>query len=283
MNNTILVGDIGSTKSNWWLSGINPQEINLTGFNPMVHTLEGGINMVKTLSDKLGGVSPHKIWYYGAGVINVEAEQIVKTIFLKEFPESKVTVHSDLLGASMATCGNEPGTVVILGTGSHVAVYDGKRIIRQANSLGYILGDEGGGSDLGKSLLQAYFYNEMPESVLPEMRKYLPDGRSGLLKELYFSPSPNQYLATFAQVAVAMKEDHWIEELVRTRFRLFLKNHLIPLRPVGPVHILGSIGCIFADLIEKELTIYKLKAGTFLKDPSYRLFTLHLEHGIEEK
>ncbi len=283
MKKSIVVGDIGSTKSSWWVSGIEPKEINLSGFNPMVHTLEGGINMLKSLSTELDGLTPAVIWYYGAGVIDIQAEQIIKTLLHHEFPESTLYVNSDLLGAAMATCGKEAGTVAILGTGSHAAVFDGHRIIRQANALGYILGDEGGGCDIGKSLLQAYFYNEMPESVRVEMKKNVPDGRAALMKQLYSSPSPNQYLATFAQVAVLMQEDSWIRELVSSRFKLFFKNQLFPLRPIEPVHILGSIGCIFADLIEKELRAYALKAGTFLKDPSYRLFTMHLDHGIEKE
>lgn len=283
MSEIILVGDIGSTKSTWWISGNEPKEINLSGFNPLVHKPENGINMINSLSHELGNISPYAIFYYGAGVIDDHAEQVVKTLLFHQFPDSKIFVNSDLKGAAIATCGKAAGTVAILGTGSHAAVFDGHNIIRQANSLGYILGDEGGGSDIGKSLLQAYFYNEMPESVRPEMKKYLPEGRPGLLNQLYSSSAPNQYLATFAQVAVLMKENSWIKDLVRSRFKLFVKNHLLPLTPIEPVHILGSIGCIFADLIEQELTEHVLKAGIFLKDPSYRLFTMHIEHGIEKE
>ena len=78
-----------------------------------------------------------------------------------------------------------------------------------------------------------------------------------------------------------MKDDSWIRELVSLRLRLFLKYHLIPLAPVEPVHFLGSIGCIFADLIENELSVYSLKAGMFLQNPSARLFTMHLNHEFE--
>jgi len=281
MDKVILVGDIGSTKSSWWLSGKEPKEINLPGFNPIVHELETGVNLVASLKNELKENFPHSIWYYGTGIIDDQSKQIVKGLFKKEFPGSKLIIHSDLVGAAIATCGRDAGTVAILGTGSHAAVFDGQKIIRQANSLGYILGDEGGGSDIGKSLIQSYFYNIMPQSVRLEMDKLLPKGRPGFLNDLFSSPYPNQFLATFAQLAVSMKDDAWIRELISSRFRLFLKYHLVPLVPVEPVHFLGSIGCIFADLIENELNVYSLKAGMFLQNPSARLFAMHLNHGFE--
>ena len=122
----------------------------------------------------------------------------------------------------------------------------------------------------------------MPENVKSVMGKYLPDGRSGLLKLLYSSPAPNQFLATFAEIAVPLKEDAWIQDLVKNRFSLFLKHHLLPLEPIGSILFVGSIGCIFADLIENELANHALKAGSFLKDPTARLFTMHNNHEIEE-
>ncbi|MEP6793971.1 MAG: hypothetical protein ABJB16_06575 [Saprospiraceae bacterium] len=282
MNEIIVVGDIGSTKSSWWATRDKSEEIRLGGFNPLVHPPEVGTIMLTSLSKEIQGISPDIIWYYGAGIVDDQVAQAIKNLLHQIFPVSKVNVNSDLVGAAIGTCGKEAGTVAILGTGSHAAVFDGKRIIRQANALGYILGDEGGGCDIGKSLLQSYFYNEMPGPVRTEMARFLPDGRSGLLKQLYSSSTPNQYLATFAQVATDLKDNSWIRDLVKARLRLFLKNHLLPLKPMEPVHFLGSIGCIFADLIENELADNALKAGIFLKDPSYRLFTMHENHEIEE-
>jgi hypothetical protein len=46
----------------------------------------------------------------------------------------------------------------------------------------------------------------------------------------------------------------------------------------GPIHVVGSIGTIFADLFRKALEINELKPGTFIKDPARRLFEMHLQH-----
>jgi N-acetylglucosamine kinase-like BadF-type ATPase len=283
MPTSILVGDIGSTKSSWWYKTDQTHQVHLEGFNPAVHPMESGKRLIKKLAEEVESVDISTIWYYGAGVIDPNTVQLLTQMLLSYFPQSTVHVASDLVGAAIASCGNEPGTVAILGTGSHAALFDGQKIIQQAVSLGYILGDEGGGCDLGKALLQAYFYREMPEDLVSEMDKRLLGGRSGLLVQIKASATPNQYLAEFAQVAVLHQQHPWVKELVSMRFKLFVKRHVVPLSPTGPVHIVGSIGCIFASLIEHELASCGLKAGNFIKDPAQRLFETHLNYGRKEK
>ncbi len=239
--------------------------------------------MVNSLYAEMQDQLPETIWYYGAGVVELHAADLVRQLLATMFRTSQIHVSSDLEGAARAACGKKSGTVAILGTGSHAAVFDGYHILRQANALGYILGDEGGGCDIGKSLSQAYFYNQMPEALKAEMKRIIPGGRSEFLKALYTSSAPNQFLADLAKVAVASHHHPWVKELVSQRFGLFVKHHLVPLLPVGPVHILGSIGCIFAGLIEKELVHHGLKAGQFIKDPSYKLFEMHINHDFNEK
>jgi len=283
MSKSILVGDIGSTKSSWYISGDTNRHISLAGFNPLVQAPEVGMEMIDYLRHNLQDESPDTIWYYGTGVIEVQAADLVRKLLVASFPNSTIHISTDLEGAARAACGKKAGTVAILGTGSHAAIFDGYHILRHANSLGYMLGDEGGGSDIGKTLAQAYFYNQMPELVRVEMKKVLAGGRTEFLNALYSSPAPNQFLGEIAKVAVGLHDHTWIKELVTDRFSLFVKRHLVPLSPIGPVHILGSIGCIFAGLIEKELIHNGLKVGHFIQDPSYRLFEMHLEHDFNEK
>jgi N-acetylglucosamine kinase-like BadF-type ATPase len=278
MSKTILVGDIGSTKSTWWFNSPASQEITLTGFNPMVHSGEAGSRLFETLRSKTGQTGFSEIWYYGAGIVDHQVAQKVRHQILDIFPSSQVHVSSDLAGAAAAACGNEPGTVAILGTGSHAATWDGHKILEQATSLGFILGDEGGGCDIGKVLLQAYFYKEMPQAIMHEMAKKLTSGRAGLLRDLQTSETPNQFLADFARIAVLFQEHEWIKNLVSSRFSLFIRRHLVPLNPSGTVHVVGSIGCIFASLIKHELEDSGMSAGQFIKDPAHRLFERHYEH-----
>ena len=102
--------------------------------------------------------------------------------------------------------------------------------------------------------------------------------RSEFLQRLYHAPAPNQFLADFAKVAVQHQDDSWIQHLIQERFMVFIRNHVLPLHPQGPIHEVGTIGTIFADLFRNALEKNELIAGNFIKDPARRLFEMHLQH-----
>lgn len=275
MAKNIIVGDIGSTKSAWWTNMGGNREILLSGYNPLTQDDSVGQEMAEQLAEAIDQPSPSGIWYYGAGVVDAVTAAHIRQMLLLHFPSSEIHVDSDLKGACEAACGEEPGTVILLGTGSHAAVYDGRRITRQASSLGYILGDEGGGSDIGKALLQAYFYSSMPDEIAQAMSAMLPEGRTGMLQQLYHSSTPNQYLAEFARIAVDHIGHPWVIDLVRKRFNLFITTHLAPMKQEGKIQIVGSIGYIFAGLIRQELERSGYEPGEWIRHPAKRLFDLH--------
>ncbi len=278
MPKNILVGDIGSTKSTWWSNSEGNREFLLTGYNPLTQSEEVGTRLFEQLWHTTEGASFSNIWYYGAGVVDKEVANTILTSIKKYFPSAQIEIDSDLLGAARAACGKNAGTLAILGTGSHAAVYDGNRITRQASSLGYLLGDEGGGTDIGKELIKAFFYRQMPEAITNSMRKLVPENRSDFLQQLYHHAAPNQFLAQFAKVAAEHQANAWVQQLVLSRFELFIKNHLLALHPVGPIQVIGSVGTIFAGLFQKALENNDLQPGTFIKDPAQRLFEMHLQY-----
>ncbi len=278
MTQNILVGDIGSTKSTWWSNSEGNKEFHLTGYNPVTHDEGVGQRLFEQLWHVTEGDPFAKVWYYGAGIVDAQAAEKVRARIHKFFPKAQIEIASDLLGAAIAACGRTPGILVILGTGSHAAVFDGSKIIRQAESLGYLLGDEGGGSDIGKELVKAYFYKQLPTALHSDMVDLVQGERSHFLQRLYHHQAPNQYLAEFVKMAVQHQDHEWIQQLVQERFMVFIRNHVLPLQPDGPVHVVGSIGTIFADLFRKALDKNGLKPGNFIRDPARRLFEMHLQH-----
>ncbi|MEO5905294.1 MAG: hypothetical protein ABIQ11_01115, partial [Saprospiraceae bacterium] len=99
-NKSILVGDIGSTKSSWYLSGIDHRHISLPGFNPVVHGAETGEQIIDTLADQIRNEHPAEIWYYGTGVVDVRTADVVRHLLSKGFPSSNLHVSTDLEGAA---------------------------------------------------------------------------------------------------------------------------------------------------------------------------------------
>lgn len=281
MRKGLLIGDVGSTKSTWWIGGAEPEEIRLSGYNPIQHADQSGLEVFRALASRVDGRTVRRIEYYGTGVAGPSQAGRIQEMLKGAFPDAGIRVHSDLLGAARAACGYDPGCVAILGTGSHAACYDGTAITRQATSLGYPLGDEGGGNDIGKALIRAYYYGWMPPAIAEAFQPHLPGDRVAFLQALGASGAPNQFLASFVPFAAENLSDTFVAALVGQRFEVFIRTHLLPLEPDGPIHIVGSVGCIFARLIARELRSAGLEPGQFLQDPARALFELHQKDGRE--
>ena len=279
MNAPLLVGDVGSTKSSWWFAADPGQSIRLAGYNPVMHEKAVGETLFRTLGEAIPIKRGLHIYYYGTGVVDSSSVKVISSALAANFPDAKLEIQSDLVGAAMATCGIKPGTLAILGTGSHAATWNGMEITHQATSLGFILGDEGGGCDIGKTLLRAYFYNEMPDDIGKEINALMPNGRTDLFKQLNEAPATNQYLAGFAQVAAHHIDHPWMQACIAGRFQVFIDKHIKPLSPSDPIHVVGSIGYIFASVLREVLERNGLAAGQILQDPSRQLFEYHLAHG----
>jgi glucosamine kinase len=61
-----------------------------------------------------------------------------------------------LLAAARALFGDGSGIACILGTGSNSCLYIDGRIVDKIPALGYILGDEGSGANLGKVFFKRF-------------------------------------------------------------------------------------------------------------------------------
>ncbi len=84
---------------------------------------------------------------------------------------AEVFVFMDLLAAARGLLGTQPGFVSILGTGCNTCIYDGEKIVHHIDSLGFILGDEGSASYLGRKVLQDYLRGTMPADVAQSFRQ----------------------------------------------------------------------------------------------------------------
>ena len=154
--NSILIADSGSTKTQWCLlTGDKKKMISTQGISPYFLNDESlGKILSEELVPKTGNVLIDEIHYYGTGCSNPINISLIKRGLKKCYKNAKINVNHDLLGAAKALCGNEKGIACILGTGSNSCFYNGKKVVKNSPGLGFILGDEGSGTHLGKK-----FYN----------------------------------------------------------------------------------------------------------------------------
>lgn len=273
-----LLADSGATKTTWyWVHKDQSSIYTTTGCQPYYRTT---IELIKSLQKELLPllpVQPQKLWFYGAGCGAVAPRQRVVDALQTLFPTTELAVVGDLLGAARATAGQEPGICCILGTGSASGYYDGQNLADQVPSLGYLLGDEGSGADLGRRLLQAYFYRQMPAALSMAFEaQYKPD-RHQIIQTLLEGGQPSRTLATYTLFAVEWKHHPFIQDLILTRFGTFLDGQIRRYAAVQscPIHAIGSVAKGFESLWRQALTERGWRLGNVYKSPFPALLDYH--------
>jgi glucosamine kinase len=277
----LVISDGGATKADWVIVKDDGEQIPVTtkGFNPNYIPSERISEIIQTeLVDKLPFEITGEVYYYGTGCWDKGRNAIVREAIAAKMPNASVTVHHDLLGAARATCGHTPGIVGILGTGSNSVLYDGEHEADNVTNLGFLLGDEGSGAQLGKSFLQAFFYREMPADLQPIIEQVCPNGRKDILDNVYSGGIPAAYLASFTQLFTGHQSHPFVRDLVKKSFLEFLTRHICKYKghETLPVSFVGSVGFHFQEILKEALQELGLHAGVFIKKPIGNLVKYHL-------
>ncbi|MFQ5335744.1 MAG: hypothetical protein ACE5DN_06685 [Flavobacteriales bacterium] len=275
----ILIADSGSSKTDWVaLSGGAERAFQTRGLNPF---FTGTEEISRAVADAISGLlhpgEVTSLWFYGAGCSDAVNCGQVQQALAAVFPAARIEVAHDLLGAARACFGREAGIACILGTGSNSCLFDGEKIADHIPALGYMLGDEGSGSHLGKTLLRAFLYRELPEPLAAEFKKtYRPDTHA-LLRSLYSDPSPNRQLATFAPFLTKHLNDTFIREMATACFNAFFTHHVLKYEGVRtrPVSFVGSVAFHFEPLLRETAARNGIRMADVIRKPIERLCLFH--------
>lgn len=274
-----LIADSGSTKTEWCLlkntketlfttEGMSPYFVNASQIEEIIQ--RGVIPIIKR--NKV-----NEIFFYGTGCKNPVHKRMFTGIFQKSFPASRVVIDNDLSGAAKALCGDEKGIACILGTGSNSCYYNGRRIVKNSPGLGFILGDEGSGTYLGKKVIQHYLYNIFDEDLRAKFDAKFVTTDTEIIESVYKKPLPNRYLASFATFLAENRGHYMIENIIEDGINDFFYTHVISYKesPKLPVHFTGGVAYGFREVVKQLCLNYDLRPGTFLKSPMEGLITYH--------
>ena len=244
----ILIADGGSTKTDWCAieCGTAPHRFETLGLNPY-HRSEEEIarTLREELLPRLQGVSPVAIRFYGAGC-TATGSVLVSQQLSALFPEADVAVESDLKGACIALYGEETGIAAILGTGSNSCVWNGKEIVAQIPSLGYVLGDEGSGASLGRAFLSDALKGLLPVRIKEELLDRYALTESDIIERVYRQPMPARFLAGFAPFIAGKLDIPEVYTLVRNCFDAFFRRTIARYDfPRQAVRFTGSVAYFF--------------------------------------
>lgn len=277
----ILVADSGSSKTDWRLilSEDKFEQFQSEGLNPNFHSASSIKEVLKNTFADVSLISKvSELHFYGAGCSSNESKVELKKAFNEFFPSAKVCVEHDLLGAARAACGHQAALAGILGTGSNCCVFDGTQIINSFPSGGYVIGDEGGGVQIGQMILKSYIEGYMPEELRERFDFRYKLSIDDILDNLYKKPYPNRFLAGFSRFAYQHKEDEFITDLLLKVFGSFFDQKVLRFSEANqlPLNLVGSIAYYYEEYIKAVAVAKGVIIGTILEKPIAGLALYHL-------
>lgn len=198
----------------------------------------------------------------------------------KVFVNAKINVDHDLLASCRALLGDEPGFAAILGTGTNTCLYDGKGIALNIDSLGYFLGDEGSGSNIGKRLLADYMKGFMPKGLSESFFNIYGLSNEDIFDNIYNKPLPNRFCASFSKFLYDFKTVYtdYAEDVIDTAFTAFFEKLVIhyPNYNKHLLNVVGSVGYSFRDRLSVVADKYEMGVGKIIRSPIDDLVEYHL-------
>ncbi len=279
--NTLLI-DAGATKTDFTLlsGGTIAHRYSGSGINPN-YTSEADIlrvfaNFVRTCPD-VGSVE--KVCYYGAGCASPRNAAMMEGLMAAFFPCATIRAYSDLVAVCHALSMGSASVVSILGTGSASCLFNGEEIVRIAPSLGYMLGDEGSGTNIGKRLLTYYLRRQLPDAVAKELEQSYDLSYEKAIYRLYKEPEPNRLMSQLAPFVQRHIDLPIMRRLTHEAFNDFFATQKIHYPQEANLfwHLSGSVAYFFQDIIKQAAAEQQCKLGMIVASPMEKLIEYYLK------
>lgn len=276
----ILLADSGSTKTDWCLvdQKNSVTKVRTAGINPFFQSSEEIANELAThLVPHLPTTRLDSVYFYGAGCTK-EKSPIVAEALKKQFEiTGACEVATDMLAAARGLCGHQPGIACIMGTGSNSCAYDGKDITKNVSPLGFILGDEGSGAVLGRTLVGDVLKNQLPKDIVEAFHVEYGLSNADIIDHVYRQKFPNRFLASFVPFLAKHIENKAIFDLVKENFRRFLIRNVKQYQGWEhlPIGFVGSIAYYFQQPLKEALEAEHMTIGKTIQAPMEGLIAYH--------
>ena len=275
----IIICESGATKADWRVieNGIQKETALSAGMN--VSTMKADIieGIIKEAAERLPDGEYDAIHFYTAGVITPVIQTELEKVLRRYFKAAFVEIQTDLVASARAACGHEPGIAVIMGTGSNSCQWDGEKIVKQVRSGGFIIGDDGSASVLGKLFISDFIKGLVPEDIAKAYADLFPHEYADIVEMVYHNAgSPSGWLGSLCPFILSHYCHPYIKQLVDNNFKAFvnrcLKQYDIDRYPVG---IIGGFGNALKDIVRPIFEESSIRIRAFIPSPIEELIKFH--------
>jgi len=130
---------------------------------------------------------------------------------ISEIGLDRINIFTDVEILHYAAFGNKNGILIESGTGA-VCIYGTKDNLKQLGGWGYLLGDEGGGFDMGRTAVRSALNDEnqarKPSKLTDALLKFYELSKpEDLISVVYNSENPQKLLASSAELICSYAEE----------------------------------------------------------------------------
>ncbi|MBQ2075427.1 MAG: hypothetical protein II691_04065 [Muribaculaceae bacterium] len=274
----IVIAESTSTHSEWSL---------VDGSNVVAHAIISGINPYfqtrREISHIIRLELPReffkrrwdKVLFYGAGCSTPERNKIVESSLVAQF-KTPVTVESDLVGAAHGLLQREAGLACILGAGSNSCFYDGEKITKSVTAGGFILGDEGSGSSIGRLFLSDVLKDLAPRELSEEFLAANKATKATLMDAVYNNPHANNNLHDYSFFLADHLDNEYARTLVTNEIKRFFDRNLCQYDYKDyPVCFVGTIATRYSELLLQVAYSYNMNVKKIVSESMPGLVAYH--------
>tara|TARA_B110000438_G_C15773186_1_gene632872 strand:- start:64 stop:921 length:858 start_codon:yes stop_codon:yes gene_type:complete len=279
----ILIADSGSTKCSWALcneKGNIVLECNTIGFNP--YFIDSS-NILKHLKKSV--LEEHKnkidtVFFYGAGCSSEDKNKIIKEALTVFFDNAEIIVRHDIDAACYAMYKNNPNITCILGTGSNSCYFDGKHILENAPSLGFLVGDEASGNYFGKKMLKLYFNKSLSNDLMLKFESNYETNWPIIMENIYDNDRANVYLSKYFPFVSENKNHPIIKDIIYKGLNEFFDLHVLCYKDYKDTEInfIGSVAYYLSNEIHAVAKEHDCKIGDIIQNPIRKLISFHFDN-----
>ena len=273
-----LIAKSGSSKTEWAIvegkylidsaisEGINPFFQNRRDISRSIR-----LGLPKTFFKR----KLEQIYFYGAGCSSPEKKSILEASLIAQF-HTPANVESDLWAAARGLFIEQPGIACILGTGSNSCLYDGKEIIKNVKAAGYILGDEGSFSSLGKLFLSDVLKGFAPQDIVDKFYEENDLDLHIIMKNIYDLPFPHRFLMMTADFLADYTNNSYVHALIMQNLRnFFIRNVCQYDYKKYPIRFAGRKAVRYADILKTVAREFDITINRIQESPMKGLIEYH--------
>ena len=280
----MIICESGATKADWRVIENGGQVIReiSSGINVSTMKIEIIESIIKDVSERLPAVRYDEIHFYTAGVITPSIENALYDLLKKCFTVSQIEIQNDLVASARAACGHTPGIAAIMGTGSSSCQWDGERIVRHVKSGGFIIGDDGSASVLGKLFISDFIKGLVPEEIAFGYSERYPSDYHEIVEMVYHNQcSPSAWLGSLCPFIMSHYSHPYIKNLVDGNVRAFVDRSLMQYEVEKyPVAIIGGFGNALKDIVRPIFEKNGIRIRAFIPSPIKELIRYHMKENL---